>query len=169
MKIETISRDSVVKRKHDLPHWQFGDSVYFITFRSAIGELNEESRLAVLEVIRAGNLKKFQCILAVAMLDHVHIMMRPLKRRQEEYWDLSGIMKAIKGTSARKINLLLGKDGPVWQKESYDRIIRDEDEYRQVENYILHNPLTAGLASQIGDYKFALDLSALILNYNYVL
>jgi putative transposase len=30
---------------------------------------------------------------------------------------------------------------PVWQRNYYERVVRDEDELRQIAEYILNNPL----------------------------
>ena len=42
---------------------------------------------------------------------------------------------------------LYGKRGIFWQREYYDHIIRDEDELNRVAEYILGNPIKAGLSN----------------------
>ena len=59
---------------------------------------------------------------------------------------LSQIMRGIKGPSARAANQLLGRSGPFWMDESYDRIVRNEKEYRHFLDYIQSNPIKANLA-----------------------
>src|SRR5689334_10403838 len=34
-------------------------------------------------------------------------------------------MKGIKGVSARRINQLLGRNGPLWQDEAFDHVVRN--------------------------------------------
>jgi hypothetical protein len=47
------------------------------------------------------------------------------------------IMQAIKGASAHKINHLLERTGQVWQRESFDRVIRREESiHAKVEHMI---------------------------------
>jgi putative transposase len=58
---------------------------------------------------------------------------------------LSKILQSIKGFTAREINKLRGTKGSLWLDESYDRIIRDYDEYLEKWQYIRHNPVRAGL------------------------
>ena len=58
--------------------------------------------------------------------------------------------------SARRINQLLGTDGAVWQDESWDRIIRDEEEMIEKLSYMMHNPVKAGLVRRPEDYEFLL-------------
>jgi putative transposase len=55
--------------------------------------------------------------------------------------DLSEIIRAFKSFSAKKINILRGSQGfPVWQRSFYDRVIRDENEYQKIYDYIQTNP-----------------------------
>jgi hypothetical protein len=42
----------------------------------------------------------------------------------------------------------LGRVGPFWQDESYDRVIRNNEEYIRTVNYVLENPVKAKLVSR---------------------
>jgi len=54
---------------------------------------------------------------------------------------LSEIVCAFKSFSARRINALRGLPGiPVWQRNYYEHIIRDNQDYLAKSNYILDNP-----------------------------
>ncbi len=61
-------------------------------------------------------------------------------------------MKAIKGVSARKINILRDSSKHVWQDESYDRLIRNQAELLQKLDYMLNNPLKANLTDDPWQY-----------------
>ena len=55
---------------------------------------------------------------------------------------LSEIVRALKTFSSRKINQLRNSPGcPVWQRNYYDRIIRNENELMKTMEYIRNNPL----------------------------
>jgi REP element-mobilizing transposase RayT len=54
---------------------------------------------------------------------------------------LSEIIRGFKTYSAKRINLMLNQDGPVWQRGYYDHIIRDETELNAIREYIANNPL----------------------------
>ena len=46
----------------------------------------------------------------------------------------------FKMNTAKRINLLRGLEGvPVWQRNYYERVIRDEEEYNRVHQYIEAN------------------------------
>jgi len=54
---------------------------------------------------------------------------------------LSEIMRGFKTFSARKINEIRKTTGiPVWQRNYYERIIRDENELEETRKYIVNNP-----------------------------
>lgn len=60
----------------------------------------------------------------VIMPNHVHVIVRPFPGMS-----LTRILQRWKGRVARGANLHLGRTGEsFWQPESYDRVIRDEDE-----------------------------------------
>jgi len=60
--------------------------------------------------------------------------------------NLSQIMRAVKGRTARHINLALNRSGTFWQREWFDRWMRDDAEWDRCVAYIRHNPVKAGLA-----------------------
>jgi hypothetical protein len=43
---------------------------------------------------------------------------------------------------------LAGWKGPIWQKRSYDHLVRDEEELQALATYILGNPVRGGLWSR---------------------
>ena len=86
----------------------------------------------------------------VIMPNHVHLLLRPNRGIS-----LSTIMKSIKSVSAHKINKLLGRSGPVWQPDYFDRYIRDEKHHAKAIRYIEKNPVKAGLCSEPSEWKFS--------------
>jgi REP-associated tyrosine transposase len=58
------------------------------------------------------------------------------------------MMRWLKGSTARKANLLLGRTGQrFWQDESYDHWVRNSREFDRIVQYIEENPVTAGLVA----------------------
>jgi len=137
-----------------LPHLQLGGSFYFVTFASARGELSEPARRALMDVIKYDDGKKYELVMAVVMPDHAHILLKPLEKRPGEWFDLAQIAKLIKGVSSRRINELLGSSGRVWKDDRYDKVVRDQDEFDVKIEYMLQNPVKAGLADKPENYKF---------------
>lgn len=63
-------------------------------------------------------------------------------------------MHSIKRTSARGINKLLKRTGSVWQPESYDYIVRDEDDLYRIIEYVMMNPVKAGLVEAWEEWEY---------------
>jgi putative transposase len=54
---------------------------------------------------------------------------------------LGAIVRAFKSAATKRINEIRGTPGkPVWQRNYYDRIVRDDRELHRVRRYILSNP-----------------------------
>ncbi len=77
------------------------------------------------------------------MPNHIHLAICP-----QPGFKLEELMQAMKGYVARKVNRILGRCGRLWEQESYDRIIRDEEHLWRVVQYIGNNACAAGLARQ---------------------
>jgi REP element-mobilizing transposase RayT len=50
---------------------------------------------------------------------------------------------------------MLRREGAFWQSESYDRVVRDEEEFEQVVQYVEFNPVKAGLCRQSEEWEFS--------------
>ena len=128
-----------ITRRH-LPHWRLEGSTYFVTFRLLQGELDPEERRVVLGHVKAGHKKYYHLLGAVVMPDHAHVILRPNPKVS-----LSRITKGTKGVTARLVNTMRGRAESLWQDESWDRIVRDQNELDEKMGYIFDNPVRAGL------------------------
>jgi REP element-mobilizing transposase RayT len=138
-----------------LPHYQKDERPTFITFRILSGlTLSPDARTLALQHCLYDRGRRIHLHAAVIMPDHVHILLMAL--RDEEGWTfaLPEILKAIKGTSARSINKLLGRKGPVWQDESFDHVLRGSESLRETIDYIRQNPVRKGLVQRPEDYPW---------------
>ena len=132
--------DKLRVTRRRLPHWQLRGATYFITFRLRTGELSMPERLIVLDHLRAGDPKFYDLLAAVVMPDHVHEILQP-----NDGVDLPRIMHGTKGVTAHRVNQSRQTRGPLWQDESFDRIIRDQTELTEKLEYAVGNPAKAGL------------------------
>ena len=81
----------------------------------------------------------------VVMSNHVHVLLTPLV-------PASKLEQSVKGFTARQANQILGRTGePFWQRETYDRWVRNEQEFRRIVGYIERSPVTAGVAARAED------------------
>ncbi len=147
-------KDELCINYRNLPHWQLPGSTYFITFRLKSGTISDDERKIVLDAIKHFHKIKYLVTAAVVMPDHIHLMMKPVVSGSNAEFSLSKILQGLKGFSAREINKTRGAKGALWQDESFDRIVRDYDEYLEKWNYIRLNAVKTGLCQTPEDYPY---------------
>ena len=74
------------------------------------------------------------------MPNHVHVVVRPV-----EGHSLKEILHSWKSFTSHKLNELLGRQGKLWQDESFDCIVRTGAQLDKIAFYIQENPAKAGL------------------------
>lgn len=65
------------------------------------------------------------------------------------------ILQSLKSFTAIQANKILNRSGAFWQHESYDHVVRDQDELQRVIRYVLNNPVKAGLVSDWQKWKWS--------------
>jgi putative DNA methylase len=85
----------------------------------------------------------------VVMPNHVHLLITPCS-------SVSKLLQKLKGSTAREANKLLDRAGVAfWQDESYDRLVRNPEEFRRIAKYIIENPVKARLARSAEQYRWS--------------
>jgi putative transposase len=103
-----------------------------------------------------GTLRKGACELGhfilhsyVVMPNHVHALLTPKTQ-------VSRLMNGIKGVTSRAANQILRRTGkPFWQDESFDRWVRDANEFVKIKSYIERNPVAARLVARPEDWPWS--------------
>jgi hypothetical protein len=86
----------------------------------------------------------------VVMPNHVHVL--TTFRRG---FSLGDVVRGWKSYSARRINERIGRHGRLWQRDYFDRFVRDERHFEAIRAYIENNPVTAHLAKAPADWLFS--------------
>ena len=95
--------------------------------------------------------KGYELLAYTIMSNHFHLLFNT----QNFDTHPTTIMESIKRFSARGSNTILNRTGThFWQEESYDRLVRDEQELLRIINYILQNSVKANLVKHWKDYPF---------------
>ena len=152
-----LAQPGTLRKSHgDLPHWHKDGATYFVTFRAGRGHTLEASeRDLVMSSCLHWHGQRALVHLVVVMPDHVHLMVSPLPRTEGEGWnELPDLLHSIKSHSAHQIMRAYGGRGSLWQPEYFDRLVRDAEEFGQVWDYMLHNPVRAGLVGDWSDYRW---------------
>lgn len=109
----------------------------------------------IAEIVRASILRgakelhQYDLLAFVIMLNHVHVLIKPLT-------EMKRITGGIKGTTSRAANLILHRTGkPFWQGESFDHWARNASEELKIKEYIERNPVKARLAARPEDWRWS--------------
>ena len=80
----------------------------------------------------------------VIMPNHIHLIIRISERINPfptKKFDISNIVGKYKAAVTRKVgNAFMHSEKPLWQRSFHDHIIRDENDYLKIWNYIDTNP-----------------------------
>ena len=138
-----------------LPHHQRDDRPLFVTFRTLTRTtLSPVARTLVLQHCLHDHGNTIRLHALVVMPDHVHILFTALRDAEGWTFALPEIMRAIKGSSARSINKLSGRNGRLWQDESFDHVLRGDESLQETVEYIRQNPVRKGLVEKPEDYPW---------------
>ncbi|MDR0785473.1 MAG: transposase, partial [Treponema sp.] len=83
------------------------------------------------------------------MGNHIHFLIKPGKDA-----NLSEIMQWIKCNFAKAWNKAHGRKGHVWGERFYSRIISGTTDFLQTRDYIMENPVKAGLVERAVEWMF---------------
>jgi putative transposase len=152
-KLKTVKEFKFYRR--NLPYYEDPGNVYFITFRTTGGIiLSDIAKDIIFTTIKFHAGKKYKLYCCIVMDTHVHCILQPLEESKGTLFSLSQIMHSIKSYSANKIQRTSNLSGKFWQDENYDRVIRDDSEFLEKMEYIISNPLKAGMVENPDKYKW---------------
>jgi REP element-mobilizing transposase RayT len=93
---------------------------------------------------------RYRLLAWVVMPNHVHVLIEAGTTHS-----LASIVQSWKRQTARRANEILGRQGPFWQSDYYDRYIRDEEHFDSAVAYIHRNPVIAGLVSEPQQWPYS--------------
>ena len=133
-----------------LPHWRMPSSIYFVTWRLAPGQLPlaPAERSLVASAIKYFDGRRYDLVAYVVMDDHIHALVSPL-----ENYELHVLVHSWKSYTSKRLVKLSGRVPPLWQREYFDRIVRDEAELTNKVQYIMGNAYVRW--PDIADYPWA--------------
>ena len=132
-----MARPAFFTYRRNLPHWRVLGATYFVrwSLHRGQGPLSPEERDTVLDVLEHDDGKRYRLGPYVIMDDHVHVLVTPVGDEQ-----LERILHTWKSVGAHKLQRQHGRHGRVWQDESYDHVIRDDQDFAEKAQYIFGNP-----------------------------
>ena len=94
--------------------------------------------------------RKYRLIAWVVMPNHTHILCTPRAGHS-----LAEIMHSIKSFTSSEANKSLNRSGRFWQKEYFDRYIRNARQFSKTVANIESNPVKANLCDRPEDWPFS--------------
>ena len=91
----------------------------------------DPARQIVERVLRRFDRVRYVLHAFVVMPNHAHVLFTPLGNNA-----VSAILRQWKGVSAHEINALRGTHGTIWQKESWDTLVRSQQHFDNVLRYM---------------------------------
>ncbi len=93
--------------------------------------------------------ERYRVLAWVIMPNHVHVLIET-----KAGYPLAKVVQSWKTFIAREANLRLQRSGAFWERDYYDRYIRDDAHLQAVVAYIENNPVKAGLIANAHDWPF---------------
>ena len=97
---------------------------------------------------------RYDIVTYCIMSNHVHLVIKIKQNENIEFYSLTNIMHSIKSFTSNKCNKFLNQKGQFWHHESFDHIIRNQEEFIRYISYTINNPVKSGLVSNWQDWKY---------------
>ncbi len=134
-----------------LPHWRADNVAYYVTFRHR-RPLNAWECDRVLYHLRRPDGKKWDLVIACVLPEVTELIFRVQEKSEGVAWELSDIVEKAKTKAGKDIVKRSEERYPPFFNESYDRILRDDEEFEEFWTNILESPVNAELVEEPGDY-----------------
>jgi putative transposase len=152
--------------KKSLPKLEIKGGIYFITFNTYERlELNDKAKKLVLDCCLFFHEKRYYLYTVVIMSDHVHLLIKPFPKSEEEYWKLGSILHSIKSYSAKQIPQVMKHIGKVWQDGRYDILMKDRQQFINTWEYIRQNPVKEKFIRYTRKLSFFMGEFLIICNF----
>ena len=107
-----------------------------------------------METCLRGNGERYEPYALVVIPDHVHMALGPFCDEQGWTRTIPSIMQEVKSISSHRINRELPHLGKIWQEESFDRAMRSAEDLDLKIEYMINNPVRAGLVVDPCEYRW---------------
>jgi alanyl-tRNA synthetase/REP element-mobilizing transposase RayT len=147
--------------KRRLPHYERPQGIYHVTFSTRNRRvLSPAARTIVLNAFRHFDQKRYELFAVCVMPDHVHALIQPAVKlgaseTEPVFWSMSELLHSIKSFSGNEINKLEQREGEaVWEKESFDRLMRSDNDIEEKFLYICGNAWKDYVAEENKNYEW---------------
>jgi putative transposase len=126
---------------------------YFVRSRTASHArflARDEAAALVVQALRFAEQSGWVTVFSYAIMpDHWHALWKLGPTRS-----LASVMQSLKRQTARQLNALSERSGPVWQSGYHEALIRSQQEFGDCLSYMAMNPVRGGLAARPGEHPW---------------
>ncbi len=126
---------------------------------------NKDVATIVYDSIIFRDKKKYDLHCFCIMPNHVHLVFEmgdehvsriadSTARNGVSSYKVTKILQDLKKYTAAESNRIIIRRGQFWHRESYDHVVRNNREYLNIINYVVQNPVKAGLADNYKKWKW---------------
>ena len=94
------------------------------------------------------------------MPDHLHFFCAP--GGSVDPTSLSRFVGQFKQWSAKEILRVTKLSAPLWQREFFDHVLRSQESYDVKQQYVMENPVRAGLVQRPEDWNYRGEIAQLL-------
>ena len=135
-----------------LPHWRADDVTYYVTFRHR-RPLDDRERRDLLRALLKPDGRQWDLLIIAVLPERTELLFKvreaPATGRP---YELSDVVEKAKTKVGRAIIRRTEERYPPFYEESYDRIVRDEDELEERWQTIFDAPVNEELAEAAEEY-----------------
>ena len=106
--------------------------------------------MAVQETLLHFDGERYRLLTWCIMPNHVHVVAETVSGQS-----IGVVVAGWKSFSARQANRLLGRKGPLWHPDYFDRFMRSEQHLSRTIDYVERNPVSAGLVTDVADWVWS--------------
>lgn len=135
-----------------LPHWRADEVTYYVSFRHRRA-LDDAERLVLVKELSRQDSRKMNLVIACVLPEETEMLLTMRTGMDGEPHELSDVVEKAKSRAGRQVIKTTGERFPPFYAESYDRIVRDENELEERWTGILESPVVAELVEDPEDYE----------------
>ncbi|HEY5894223.1 MAG TPA: transposase [Chthoniobacterales bacterium] len=133
---DTIEREYHERFSSSIEQWLDAGHGSCVLARTECAQLVDDS-------VRFFDGSRYSLVSFIIMPNHVHALFI-----MNSAWTLEQIVHSWKRFTARRINQVLGRAGNLWQRDYFDRLVRDANHFSNCVRYIRKNPAIANLKAR---------------------
>lgn len=134
-----------------LPHWRADGVTYYATFRHRRQLEPREVDILLVNLLKSDG-KRWDLVVVCVLPEVTEMLFTVREAPDGDRYELSDILEKAKIRAGKDIIKKSGEMYPPFYSESYDRIVRNDDEFEETWERIVGSPVDQELVEDPDDY-----------------